>query len=81
MSDTKPTCGCVGSSDVGLGEEIAAVETRQPTGMVVSVRLSAEEARQLQDIAHRAGKPLVVVARESLQAMIARGAPDVAWKG
>ncbi len=67
--------------DIELGEELTNVEVKKPGGMVISIRLSAEEARQLQDIAHRVGKPLVAVARESLQATIARGAPDAVRQG
>lgn len=63
--------------DIELGEEITDVEMRQPAGMVVSVRLSAKEAQQLQEIARESGKSLSAVARESLQATIARGIPVV----
>jgi len=66
---------------VELGEEITDVDTRRPAGMVVSVRLSAEEARLLQDVARRAGKSLTAIARESLQATIAGGVPQPAGKG
>ncbi len=67
--------------DVELGEEIMDMETKRPGGLVVSVRLSAEEARQLQDIARRIGKPLTVIARESLQSTIACGAAEPAQQG
>ena len=68
-------------TDIELGEELTNVEVKRPGGMVVSVRLSGEEARQLQEIARRAGKPLAAVARESLQATIARGASEVVRQG
>ncbi len=75
MSDIKPAYERIEPGDIELGEEVTDMEVKRPGGMVVSVRLSAEEARQLQDIARRAGKPLTVVVREALQATITRHAP------
>jgi hypothetical protein len=60
--------------DIELGEEITNVEVRRPVGLVISVRLSAEEADQLERIAERAGKSVTDVAREAVQAVIAAGA-------
>ena len=60
--------------DIELGDEITDVEVRRPAGLVVSVRLSAEEADQLERIAERAGKSVTDVAREAVQAAIASGA-------
>jgi Ribbon-helix-helix protein, copG family len=60
--------------DIELGDEITEVEVRSPVGLVISVRLSAEEADQLEQIAEKAGKSVTEVAREAVQAVIAAGA-------
>jgi hypothetical protein len=60
--------------DIELGDEITDVEVKRPVGLVISVRLSAEEADQLERIAERAGKSVTDVAREAVQAVIAAGA-------
>lgn len=59
--------------DLDLGDEETSVQVRHPVGLVVSVRLSAEEADQLERIAEVAGKSVVDVAREAVQATIAAG--------
>jgi predicted N-acetyltransferase YhbS len=61
-------------SDIELGDEITDVEVRRPVGLVIAVRLSAEEADQLERIAEKAGKSVTEVAREAVQAVIAAGA-------
>jgi len=81
MSDVELPIERVTLDGVELGAEIADVDTRRPAGMVISVRLSAEEARQLQDVARRASKSLTAIARESLRATIAGGAPQPVRKG
>ncbi len=74
----------MGPDDIELGDVIE-VDRKPRAGVVVSVRLSAEEADQLQDIAARRKTTLSRVAREALTAYLAHG-PDRApamgpWTG
>lgn len=63
---------------VELGEEVTSeVQTKRGAGIVVSVRLSAQEAEQLQMLARTAGKSLSDVAREALRGSIANAALHV----
>jgi hypothetical protein len=73
MSNEKLRHERIEPGDIELGDEITEVEVRRPVGLVISVRLSAEEADQLERIAERAGKSVTEVAREAIQAVIAAG--------
>jgi predicted DNA-binding protein len=54
-----------------LGEEVTQeARVKRGAGIVVSVRLSAQEAEQLQILAQTTGKSLSEVAREALRASI-----------
>jgi len=60
------------------GEEATRdVQARRGSGIVVSVRLSAQEAEQLQTLARMTGKSLSEVARESLRASLSNAALHV----
>lgn len=58
--------------DIELGDESVDVERPRRTGIVLSVRLSPEEADHLQQIAEARGLTLSKVAREAL-ALYLRG--------
>ncbi len=74
MDDAKMRYERIEPGDIELGDEITDIEVRRPVGLVISVRLSAEEADQLERIAERAGKSVTDVAREAVRAVIAAGA-------
>lgn len=59
-------------SDFELGEQVDA-ETLPHSGIVVSVRLTADEADALLDLAEREGKSLARVAREALLRYVRAG--------
>jgi hypothetical protein len=61
--------------DIELGDDVIEVERKPRAGVVVSVRLSPEEADQLQAIAERRGVSLSRVAREALSGYLMYG-PD-----
>jgi predicted transcriptional regulator len=63
----------MGPDDIELGDEVIEVERKPRAGVVLSVRLSAEEADQLQAIAEKRRTTLSRVAREALAGYIARG--------
>ena len=64
--------------DIELGEEVArSAQGKRPAGIVVSVRLSAQEADQLQLLAQTSGKSLSEVAREALRASLNNAALHV----
>jgi predicted transcriptional regulator len=63
----------MGPDDIELGEEAIEVERKPRAGVVVSVRLSAEEADRLQDIADKRGVTLSRVAREALSGYLTHG--------
>jgi predicted transcriptional regulator len=63
----------MGPDDIELGDDVIEVEKRPRAGVVLSVRLSAEEADQLQDIADRRGVSLSRVAREAVSGYLAHG--------
>ena len=75
----------MGPDDIELGDEVIDVERKPRAGVVVSVRLSAEEADQLQRIAERRKTTLSRVAREALTSYLVHGperAPAVGpWTG
>ncbi len=53
-------------SDYELGDQPIEVERRPRSGVVISVRLSAEEADLLSDVAEANGKTVSQVTREAL---------------
>ena len=55
----------MGPDDIELGDEVIEVERRERAGVVVSVRLSAEEADRLQRMAEDRKTTLSRVAREA----------------
>ncbi len=61
-------------TDVEMGEETLDVERRPRAGVVVSVRLSPQEADRLQDVAERRRLTISQVAREALSAYLTGGA-------
>lgn len=63
----------LGPDDIELGDEAIEVERRERAGVVVSVRLSAEEADRLQDIAEGRKTTLARVAREAIELYLAKG--------
>ena len=63
----------MGPDDIELGDEAIEVERRERAGVVVSVRLSAEEADRLQSIAEDRKTTLSRVAREVIAAYLADG--------
>ena len=63
----------MGPDDIELGDEVLEVDRKPRAGVVVSVRLSAEEADQLQSIAESRQTTLSRVAREALASYLARG--------
>jgi len=60
------------SEDIELGE-ILEVERKSRAGVVVSVRLSADEADELQRLAEQRGTTLSKVAREAITSYLAHG--------
>ena len=65
--------------DFEAGEDVTGeFEVRRPIGIVLSVRLTGEEAAQLEQIGRREGKTLIETAREALLATIAAGTLPVA---
>jgi hypothetical protein len=67
--------GTMGPDDIELGDEVIEVERKPRAGVVVSVRLSADEADQLQNIAEQRETTLSKVAREAVAAYLTHG-PD-----
>lgn len=61
--------------EIELGDEVIEVERRPRAGVVVSVRLSPEEADRLQGLAEQRKATLSQVAREALTSYLNRG-PD-----
>ena len=60
----------MGPEDIELGDEVIEVERRPRAGVVVSVRLSADEADQLQRLAEERKTTLSHVAQEALSAFL-----------
>lgn len=56
----------VDPNDFEAGEEPIEVERRLPPGVVVSIRMDADEARLLFDAARRSGKTIVEVAKDGV---------------
>jgi hypothetical protein len=71
----------MGPDDIELGDDVIEVERKPRAGVVVSVRLSAEEADQLQRIAERRQTTLSRVAREALTGYIEHGPERVPAMG
>ena len=63
----------MGPDDIELGDEVIEVERRERAGVVVSVRLSAEEADRLQSMAEDRKTTLSRVAREAIATYLANG--------
>lgn len=63
----------MGPDDIELGDDVIEVEKNPRAGVVVSVRLSAEEADQLQNLAEQRRTTLSSVAREALSSYLAHG--------
>lgn len=63
----------MGPDDIELGDDVIEVEKKPRAGVVVSVRLSADEADQLQSIAEKRGTTLSRVTREALSSYILHG--------
>lgn len=58
--------------DIELGEDAIEVERKPRAGVVISVRLSADEADRLQQLAEERKTTLSHVAHEALSAFLAR---------
>jgi hypothetical protein len=72
----------VEAKDIELGDEPIAVQRRPRSGLVVSTRLSPEEADRLQDLAEAQGKTVSQVAREALTIYVNAGGtrvPQLSW--
>jgi hypothetical protein len=71
--------------EIELNDEVVEVERRPRAGVVVSVRLSADEADELQRVAERRGTTLSRVAREAITGYLAHGPGNMpagaAWTG
>jgi hypothetical protein len=65
--------GVTNREDIELGDEPVEVERPRRTGIVLSVRLSPEEADHLQQIAEVRGLTLSKVAREALMLYLRGG--------
>jgi predicted DNA-binding ribbon-helix-helix protein len=63
----------IGPDTIELGDDAIEVERCERAGVVVSVRLSAEEADRLQDIAEGRKTTLSRLAREVIAAYLADG--------
>jgi predicted DNA-binding ribbon-helix-helix protein len=63
----------IGPDNIELGDEAIEVERRERAGVVVSIRLSADEADQLQDIAESRKTTLSRVVREVIASYLANG--------
>jgi hypothetical protein len=61
----------LGPNDIELGDEVIEVERQRRAGVVVSVRLSAEEADRLMTIAEGRQTTLSRVAREAIERYLA----------
>lgn len=61
-----------------LGDEAIEVERARRSGIVLSVRLSADEAEQVQRLALERGMSLSQIAREALTGLLRGGAGGVA---
>lgn len=61
-----------------LGDEPVAVERRERAGVVISVRLSRDEADRLHEAARRANKTLSQTAREAIVSSLSIGVPAAA---
>ena len=59
--------------DIELGDDVIEVERKPRAGVVVSVRLSADEANRLQQLAEERRTTLSHVAQEALSAYLAHG--------
>lgn len=67
---------------VELGEEVTSdVRGRRPAGIVLSVRLTAEEAEQMQRIAQVTAKSLSEVARIALRSFLNNGGYEAQTSG
>ena len=64
----------MGPKDVELGDEVIEVERRPRAGVVLSVRLSPDEADRLQGIAEARRTTLSQVAREAITSYLSSGA-------
>jgi len=63
----------MGPEDIELGDAPVQVERRPRAGVVLSVRLSPNEADRLQDIAAQRQVPLSTVAREAIVTYLTDG--------
>ena len=63
----------LGPDDIEVGDEVIEVERRERAGVIVSVRLSAEEADRLQSMAEDQKTTLSRVAREVIANYLAHG--------
>jgi len=61
----------MGPEDIELGEDVIEVERKPRAGVVVSIRLSADEAARLQRLAEERETTLSQVAQEALSAFLA----------
>ena len=57
MNNEKSPYERIEPGDIELGDEITDVEVRRPVGLVISVRLSAEEADQLERMPRERASP------------------------
>jgi hypothetical protein len=66
----------MGPDDIELGEEPIHVERRPRSGVVISARLSSDEADRLQAVAALRGVTLSQIAREAITTFLSGGLVD-----
>lgn len=71
----------MGPDDIELGEEPIQVGRRPRSGVVVSARLSAEEADRLQAVAAQRGITLSQLARQAIATFLSSGLLDSTSSG
>jgi hypothetical protein len=63
----------MGPEDIELGDEPVEVERRSPPGVVISVRLSPDEAKKIRAIAAMRNAPISTIAREAITTYLTNG--------
>lgn len=83
--DVKDKKIMVEREDFAVGDEQLQVDRRARAGVVLSVRLSAEEADRLQDLANARGMTLSRIGREAIAMFLRTGGvvvePGLRWTG
>jgi predicted transcriptional regulator len=68
----------VGPDDIELGDEALEVERSPRPGLVVSIRLTADEADELERVAARRRSTVTGLAREALRQYLAQASREPA---